>query len=101
MEVPQTRSMRVADGGLRAEASWCESLAGTLVGSVPVEVGPSLLASAAAVKTANVAVAAAGARCVKRMQATAAALTRAANGYTENEATSEATMRAVATTRAC
>lgn len=98
---PISETLRVTDGGLRAEASWCESLAGQLVGSAPVASGSAVLASAAAVNTANALVGAAGARCMTRMQETATALSAAANGYTQNEGVSAAMMRAVAPTRLC
>jgi hypothetical protein len=102
METPAASSdaLRVTDGGLHAEASWCESLAARLAANnAPFGSVTSGLPSAAAVNTANSVVVAAGTRCAMRMQATAAALTAAATGYTENEATSAAMMRAVAPPR--
>lgn len=101
METPSSSydALRVTDGGLHAEASWCESLAARLAGNgAAVEPPSSGLASAAVVSAANSAVVSAGARCMRRMRETGAALTAAANGYTENEAASAAMMRAVAPT---
>ncbi len=83
--------LQVSDDGLRAQAGWCESLAGRLAGSsAPTAAPSSALTSSAAVNAAHAQIAAAGARCVVRVQATAANLAVAASGYDGNEASSAA-----------
>lgn len=94
-------AVRVSEDGLRAEAGWCESLAGRVAGiSAPPAAGPGVLASSAAVNAAHAQIAAAGLRCGSRIQTTAAALTRASAGYGENEAHSAAEFRALSPVRA-
>lgn len=69
------QTLRVSGAALRAEASWCESLAAKLAGNTtPTGAVSSALASAAAVTNLNGMVAVAGAHCVARIQATATKL---------------------------
>lgn len=92
------QQLQVSDLGLRVEAGSCESLAVKLAGNnAPTGVGPSALASTAAIMAALGEVAAANIRCTFRMQATAAKLQVAANGYTESEGESVAQLRALET----
>ena len=70
-----TDELQVSEDGLRAQAGWCESLAGRLAGnSAPSGAGASPLASSGAVNAAHAQIAAAGVRCSFRMQATATKL---------------------------
>ena len=97
-----TAELQVSDGGLRVQAAWCESLAGTLAGnSAPTGAGSSVLASSASVDAAHAQIAAAGARCTSRMQATAAKLALATRGYGQNEASSAAQLRALGLAAVC
>jgi hypothetical protein len=88
--------LQVSGDGLRAEAGWCESLAGRLAGySTPVGAGSSVLASAAAVNAAHAQIAAAAIRCTFRVQTTATKLAVGSIGYGENQASSAAQLRAL------
>ena len=54
---------QVSEDDLRAQAGWCESLAGSLArNSAPAGAGSSVLASSAAVNAARAQIAAAGSR---------------------------------------
>jgi hypothetical protein len=91
-----TQKLQVSVEGLRLQSSSCESRAGKLAGNrAPTGTGPLGLASAAAINTARAEVAAANIRCTFRIRATAAKLTSAAAGYTENEVNSEARLMAL------
>jgi hypothetical protein len=93
-----TQKLQVNDQGLRLEASCCESFASKVASNrAPTGMGPSGLASAAAINAARAEVAAANIRCTFRIQATAAKLTAVAAGYTENEVNSVAQLRALNT----
>jgi hypothetical protein len=97
-----TDELQVSEDGLRAEAGWCQSLAGRLAGnSAPTRARSSALASSAAVNAAHVQIAAAGVRCTFRMQATATKLAVASNGYGDNEASSAAQLRALSPVTVC
>jgi hypothetical protein len=88
--------VQVSQDGLRAQAGWCQSLAGHLAGnSAPSGVGSRVLASSAAVNAVHAQVAAAGIRCTLRVQATAAKLAVASAGYGDNEASAAAQFRAL------
>lgn len=86
--------LQVSGGGLGAEAVRRAALAGELAGNAaPTGAGSAWLASQAAVGASHALVAAAGDRCVARIQATAVALDTAASGYAENEVRSAALLR--------
>jgi hypothetical protein len=88
--------LQVSQDGLGAEARGCESVAGRLgANGAPTAVGSSVLASSAAVNAAHAQIAAAGMRCVVRVQATATKLAAASAGYGESEASSVAEFRAL------
>jgi hypothetical protein len=94
--------LRVSQDGLRAEAGWCDSSAGSLAGgSAPTAAGSSALASSAAVNAAHARIAAAGVRCSSRIQATATTLARVSAVYAENEVHSAAQFRALSPAKAC
>jgi hypothetical protein len=103
MALPQsTQELQVSDEGLRLEAGACQSLAGKLAGNrTPTGAGPLGLASTAAVNAARAEVAAANIRCAFRARATAAKLSAAAAGYTENEVSSAAQLRALDVPTVC
>jgi hypothetical protein len=83
--------LQVSESGLRMQAGWCEFLAAGLAGtSAPTRAGSSFLASSAAVDAAHAQIAAAGAGCASRLDATAAKLAMTASDYGENEAGSTA-----------
>ncbi|SON59202.1 hypothetical protein MSIMFI_00684 [Mycobacterium simulans] len=97
-----TAELWVSGEGLRAQAGWCESLAGTLAGNTPpAGLGSSWPGSAAAVNTAHAEIAAAGMRCTYRVQATATELAAAVGRYAENEADSAARLRALDVPKVC
>ncbi|MBS4727023.1 hypothetical protein MSM1_01090 [Mycobacterium sp. SM1] len=89
--------LQVSADGLRAGADWCGALASRLADdNASASAASPWLASTAAVSAANAQVAAAGTRCMCRVQATAAKLAAAASGYTRQEAESTARFRALA-----
>jgi hypothetical protein len=97
-----TAEMKASEYGLRVQAGWCESLAGTLGGnSAPTGAGSSVLASSVAVSTAHARIAAAGVRCTFRMQTTATTLAVASVGYGNNEIGSAAEFRGLGGITVC
>jgi hypothetical protein len=94
--------LQVSQDGLGAEARGCESVAGRLgANGAPTAVGSSVLASSAAVNAAHAQIAAAGMRCVVRVQATATKLAAASAGYGECEASSAAQFRTLGHVTVC
>jgi hypothetical protein len=90
------QKLRVSDEGLHMEGGSTEYLASKLTAnSAPTGVGSSGLASAATITAAIGEVAAANIRCTFRVQATAAKLQAAANGYTETDGESVAQLQAL------
>ncbi|CCK58289.1 hypothetical protein [Mycobacterium canetti] len=98
---PVAGELRVSDDGLGAVAVSCAALAATLVGNgAPTAAAASPLGSAAAVNAAHARIAAAGLRCMARLQATTTKLTVAAAGYDGNEGRAAARFAALQP-RAC
>jgi hypothetical protein len=94
--------LQVSQDGLGAEAGSCESVAGGLAcNGAPAVAGAPVLASSAAVNAAHARIAAAGMRCVVRVQATATKLVAASAGYGKNEAGSAAQFRALGRVTVC
>jgi hypothetical protein len=95
-------ALQVSDDGLHAQAARWELAADALAGNrAPPGVVTPWSASAAAVNAAHAEVTAASVRCTSRTQAMAAKLVAAATGYSENEQSSTAQLRALSTPTAC